>query len=228
MRNIFLSISIAIGLFFGLTGCDRVSNPNVMKYEEPPVVAVAESESWAVHTDGYINGEVVRVNHRSDRIQISIGGPNSSPIIGVGSPLPDEYFGDGTFLIQEIFEQDIVDTEFGASLALYERALYEHGRSRGPYPHIHTPIPMVGHSGALLAVGAPEDDNGVGAVFVFRIGSYGLWLEAKLTPTHERTRGFGSEIQFLTSPEGDAYLAVQSKNGAEAATYHISSFLSIG
>lgn len=220
MRISFVAVALALGLFFGMVGCDRVSNPIqdvVMGDDETAVTgATDQSKNWVAYTVG----EVVHVNYLPDEYAgfqvVSIGGADTSPIIGVSSPLPNSYFGEGT-LIQRRFEEDIVGVDFGATLALYE-----------PNESDTLYVPMVGDSGALLAVGAPKADDGAGAVFIFRIGSQGLWLEAKLTPDNGRTRGFGATVEFLTTSDGVEYLAIQSANQAEAAAYHIESFLGIG
>ena len=48
MRNIFLSISITVGLFFGLMGCDRVdcSSQNIMKPDAPAIPIVERSHFY--------------------------------------------------------------------------------------------------------------------------------------------------------------------------------------
>ena len=227
MRNFFVFFGVFV-LLAMVVGCDRVSNPvqtavSVVEVESDDVDDVmARSKNWLAYTVD----EVVHVNYLPDEHAgfqvISIGGVDTSPIIGVGSPLPNGYFGEDFGLVQKRFEEDIVDVDFGASIALFEGPVEKGIFEDRPF------VPMVGNPAALLVVGAPEADNGAGAVFVFRIGSEGLWLEAKLSPDSGRTRGFGSEVQFLTTSDGVEYLAIQSENRAEAASYHVTSFLSIG
>lgn len=194
-----------------LAGCDK-KDPSVQELEERLAdleTAVVASRSWLAYRD---DSGVVRAA-RGHQAIISIGGASTSSIMGVGGPLPRSYFGEDSYIVQERFEEETIGVDFGAALALYEGKVA---------------VPMVGHSGALLAVGAPEANNGSGAVFLFRIGSEGLWLQAKLTPDDEQTQGFGSKVAFLTSPQGAEYLVVQSEVRAVEESYDILDFLHFG
>lgn len=179
-------------------------NPNPFQSSQDvsseEAVVTAESRSWAAYSDG---GVVHAMD--LDRVITRIGG-SSTPPISVHSQdfLPKSYFDEDGHFIQEEFEKEIVGVRFGASLDLYQ----------GEY---------FGSKVALLAVGAPEADDGAGAVFVFWLSNGGLSLKAKLIPTNGQTRGFGSEVEFL-----DSELLRVWSNQAEESSYDIVPFEHIG
>ena len=210
MRRFFVWTVWTLIVMVGAIGCDRMQ-----QVVQPVDVEVVEGPAFYGSADGnyLVNAEP------EDMIQvlgptgtIDIGGPKSSPVIGTGLSYHEEFHGDGHIYIQGSLEKDIQGSDFGASVAIHE---VDYLFGVGDYP-------------ALVAVGAPNADNGRGAVYVFRVGEKGLWFERKIT-AHSNTKGFGRNVEFQQSPDGKWHLGVGSDiDLRDMPSFPIEYFMMIG
>ena len=181
----FLSL---VGVLFIMSlstiGCDKAS---FLVPEDSVDVRISESKSYRLIAGVDFVQIYEKHQNNPDHLLMTLGGDSEIMPLGMFGPLPDSFFGEHNAYVLGSFEEDIIGTDFGRTIVLSES----------------DKATRVGSNPAFLAIGAPEADNSRGAVYIFRIGSDGLWIDQKVTqdtyyfgfPIEDKT-GLGNKLKF--------------------------------
>ena len=241
MKRLFVLLAILATAF--TLGCDRIQNvvtPNII--EE---VKGWDSETHSANYSAYSEeGTIYILSTTEERnAVIGIGNGPLFPQIKTRRTFSEGFDGYGLWKGQDKAHPTEGDG-FGTTIAIHENKKDRFTSSSH----------LMSGGRALVAVGAPEHNEGGGALYVFRLGvdgygDEGIWWEAKITPQNlmdslhagEGSRhlkyhpvlkgdfpheGFGSRVDFIEVEE-KTYLEIESEDG-DKVWIPVWVFLSIG